>query len=251
MASYNITLWYYGNAMEKNRRFYELLKEYTFFKPNYFHGPQEQDETLHEITIGEEDVDKLFYESEKYFPEISIIFGGKNFEAMLSLSIFQEPKYFGSVYFNVVSLQINKIAHNKMLSCKDIEKIFFKLIKIYDPIYGLLDDDDKAFDLMETEDSYRPNEYIQSLFWGNYYGKGYCNCKGVKSLIASDFCESIKMDDGYFVKLSENCDEYNSSLVNQRRKKLFKYIISPITKRYLNRFNEQCQSGDGTMIDEK
>lgn len=231
-------LWYYGDALEKNRRFYELIKEYSFFNPNYFYGPQDQEEISHDRLISAGEVDKLFFDSEKYFPEISIIFGGRSFEVMLSLSTLQDPKYYGSVHFNVISLQLDRSLLKKMLSCENIETMFLKLVEIYDPIYGLLDDLDIEFDLMKSEEMYKPNEYIQSLFWGNYYGKEYCKCKGVKSLITSERCISIKLHDGYFVKLSENCDELNSPVVNERREKLMKYIVSPISKHHLNRFNE-------------
>lgn len=237
MSSYEITLWYYGNPLEKNRRFYQMLKEYSFFKPNYFYGPQDQEEFFNERFVKEEEVDKLFYESEKYYPEISISLGGKYFKVMLSLAILQDHKYYGSIHYNLISLEIDSVLLKNMLSCADIETIFFKLIEIYEPIFAVLDDSDTMFDLMESEEAYKPNEYIQRVFWGNYYGNEYCNCKGVKKLIASEDCISTKLCDGYFVKLSENCNEYNFPTVNARRKRLMKYIRSPISRSYLNKFN--------------
>ncbi len=237
MSSIEFTLWYYGDALQKNRGFYELINKYECFELNYFYGPQDEVEITNERIIDMEKVGEMFYEAEAFYPGISIVMGGKNLEVMMCVSCLCESQCYGTVHFNVVSFEVKEAVLKKnLITAQMLEEIFFEAIDIYKPIYGIFDNSDIIYDLMESEEMYKPSEYIQSLFWGNYYGKEYCNCKGIKSLITSDLCISIKLKSGNFVKLSESCDDCNSIVVNERRKKLMKHIISPISKRHLNRF---------------
>lgn len=237
MSSFDFTLWYYGDALQKNRRFYELIKEYRCFELSYFYGPQDKDEKTHEKFTDMKKIDEMFYEAETFYPGISIVMGGNSLEVMMCVSCSCGSQCYGTVNFNVVSLEIKEaILNKKNISSQTLENIFVKIVDIYDPIYGIFDNSDIIFDLMESEETYKPNEYIQSLFWGNYYGKEYCTCKGIKKLISSDLCISNKLKSGYFIKLSEFCDDYNSCVVNEKRNKLIKYIVSPVSKRHLNKF---------------
>lgn len=242
MSSFNVTfefsLWYYGEAWQKSKQFYELLKEYPGLELNFFYGPEDKTERRTERILSVEKIDEMFYKSEAFFPGLSMAMGGKNIRILMYASSFCEPEYYGTCHFNVLSFTIKESAIKKnVISSQTLEKIFLQAIDIYNPIYGFLDDSDKADSLMESEESYKPHEYIQCLFWGNYYGKEYCSCKGIKKVVAADECISAELRNGCFVKLSEKCTDYNSPFVNKRRKKLKEHIIQPLTKRHINKFS--------------
>lgn len=237
MSSIEFTLWYYGDALYKNRSFYELIEKQKDLELTYFYGPQDKVEITDDRIIDKKKVNEMFCEAEAFYPGISIVMGGKNLEIMMCDSCLCEAQYYGTVHFNVLSFEAKSpILKKKILATHMLEDIFFQAIEIYKPIYGIFDDSDIIYDLMESEEMYKPNEYIQNLFWGNYYGKEYCNCKGIKSLITSDLSISTKLQSGYFVKLSETCDDCCSLEVSKKRKKLIKYIISPISKHHINKF---------------
>lgn len=237
MSTIEFTLWYYGNPLQKNRSFYEMIKKYQCFEFNYFYGPQDKTETKNEIIIDKTKVDEMFCEAETLYPGVSIVIGGKNLKIMMCVSYLCEPQYYGTVHFNVVSFEVEEsVLQKNLVTTQMLEDIFFEAVNIYKPIYGVFDNSDIIYDLMESEEMYKPSEYIQCLFWGNYYGREYCGCKGIKNLITSDSCISIKLKSGYFVKLSESCDDCKSLIVNEKRKKLTKCIVSPLSKRHINKF---------------
>ena len=100
-----------------------------------------------------------------------------------------------------------------------------ELIQKLNPFYAKIDDVDNCVGLMDKarEKHFVPNK-IQCIYWGNYFGKQYCD-KFKEDYIANIPAYSVKkIGDGVFFTLSESIFDFNSPETKAMRRKLKKYL---------------------------
>ena len=112
-----------------------------------------------------------------------------------------------------------KSTYDAYMSCA------LELIQKLDPFYAKIDDVDNCVGLMDKarEKHFVPDK-IQCIYWGNYFGKQYCD-KFKEDYIANIPAYSVKkIGDGVFFTLSESIFDFNSPGTKAMRRKLKKYL---------------------------
>ena len=229
MDKLTLSVWYKG--YKDLRVLYELLEKYSFFKPKEIYIDEDTDTSLKIRKLNESKIKELFYEACKNGNGSCITIGGHCFSLLLAPTI-----NIGDFY--IASLDISpEILKNDYT---EIEKIFKEFVCATQAFYGMVDSIYNSGDLFddENEDAYKPDEYIQTLFWGNYFGKAYASNLYVLKIIKLGNCIAERVEDGWFVKLSEDVSGVSSEEVKKKRKKLRKYIKS-ITGCHLIRYKDE------------
>ena len=116
-------------------------------------------------------------------------------------------------------LQEKKI-YDDYMSC------VLELIEVLQPFYATIDDvSNYAYLLRKAKEPHFIPDKIQCIYWGNYFGKQYCD-KYKEDYIANIPAYSVKkIGDGVFFTLSESIFDFNSPETKAMRRKLKKYLF--------------------------
>lgn len=215
MDKLTFSVWYNGN---KNLcKLYDLFKDCKFFNPKEIFVNETNDNSFKKHIMSENEISKIFYETFNNGDDSCVTIGGYGFVITICPTI-----CLGN--FHIISFDISPKALKG--DYDSFEKLFKETVEITDAFYGLIDSISNSGDIFdeEKEDVYKPNEYIQAMFLGNYFGGNYTNHPNVKKIVESDYCISEKIGDGWFVKLSDDISGFASEEVKRNRKKLRKYV---------------------------
>ena len=230
-STIDLTLWFFKKPARFND-LYNILKEFSFFHPSYFDGPFDAEDSYKKTKkYSSEEVEMMFYESYKKVPDAVVTFGSDDFSIMIMIS---EER------FSTIIISASYAALKKHDAFKEYELLFIKLIDLFDPFYGIIDELYNSSIILQRakEETYKPNEYVQALYWGNYFGKEYSSCEKIKKIIENDLCISQRVNQGWFVKFGEDCSGCLDKLVQVNRQKLNKYICSKFLRTFYNCFSK-------------
>lgn len=209
MDKFKFTLWYSGR---KNLcQIYNLLEKYRFFKPREIYIDETDDSPYTKNKMNADEIKKRFYDTFNNNSGNCITVSGYGFLLLSAPTI-----KLGDFY--VLSLTVSpKVLKNEY---EDFENLFKKSAEIIGAFYGIIDTIDNAGEILEEEheDVYSPDEYIQALFWGNYFGGCYATHSNVLKMIKSNYCITERVGDSWFVKLSDCMSEYASEKVKRNQK---------------------------------
>lgn len=232
MDKYSFALWY--NGKKDLSKLYDLFEKQEFLKPKEMYIDEICDNTTRTGITDAKEIKKKFYEVFKKNTFSCITVSGYGFSLMIASTILVGDFY-------MISLDVS----TKILKddSRIIEKLFITVAEFIGAFYGFVDTVNNSGNIFdsENENTYRPNEYIQALFWGNYFGPGYSNHPNVLKMVESKNCTSEKVGKGWFIKLDDNLFEYASEKTLKNRKKLRKYIKS-ISGHYCIRYSNKEQS---------
>lgn len=230
-STIDLTLWFFKKPARFNE-LYNILKEFSFFNPSHFDGPfDDEDSYKKPKKYSSEEVEIMFHETYKKVPDAVVTFGSDDFSIMIV--IFEER-------FSTIIVSASYAALKKYDAFKEYELLFIKLIDLFEPFYGTIDELYNSSIILQSanEETYKPNEYVQALYWGNYFGKEYSSCENIKKIIENDLCISQKVNQGWFVKFSEDCPSCLDKSVEVNRHKLNKYIRSKFSRTFYNFFKD-------------
>lgn len=223
MDELKFSLWYEGH---KNlSELYNILEKYVFFKPKEMYVNETNDSPNYRNKMESDKIKKWFYEVCDQKDSV-ITIGGWGFMLLIARTV-----TIGD--FHLISFNISPRALKK--DYESFEKLFKEVVELTGAFYGVIDSINNRFDIFEEEkeDTYKPNEYVQALFWGNYFGGSYASHPNVLKIVKSNDCIAEQLENGWFVKFSDSCSEYASEKVKRNRKKLRKYIKSITGNHYI------------------
>lgn len=224
MDKLKFTVWYDG--YKNLYQLYNLLEKYKFFKPKEMYIDETNDSPYYINKMESSEIKKRFYDIFENKSGRCITIGGYGFSLLLAPTI-----NIGDFY--IISFDISpKVLKNDYAS---FESLFKEIIELTGAFYGKLDSIENGGNIMdaEKEDTYKPDEYVQALFWGNYFGGNYAIHPNVLKIVKSNDCIAEQLENGWFVKLSDSISGYASEEVKQNRKKLRKYIKSITGNHYI------------------
>lgn len=216
MDKLTFSVWYDG--YKNLSSLYDLFEKYDFFKPKEMYVNETNDSPNYTNKMDAPEIKKWFYEVCKKSNSV-ITIGGYGFMLLIAPTI-----NIGDFY--IVSFDISPRALKK--DYESFEKLFKEVVELTGAFYGMIDSINNSGDIFEEEkeDTYKPDEYVQALFWGNYFGGSYATHPNVLKMVKSNDCIAEQLENGWFVKLSDSCSEYASEKIKCNRKKLRKYVKS-------------------------
>ena len=113
----------------------------------------------------------------------------------------------------------NPEAYDNYLKC------IKEIIGILKPFYASIDDVSNSIYLMKKahESHFKP-EYIQQIYWGNYFGEGHCNRYGMEKILHIPARQIEKINGGVLFTLTDRIFSYNSGECIKARKAVQKYL---------------------------
>lgn len=246
-----LTLWFLEKPTDVDS-LYESFKNLSFFNPNEFYV--NADESVKEKRIIKEEIELLFKKYYKLEPPLCISLGNRNFRIDITIPIQNNDCVFKFSNFECC-VKMNLFRNNE--DYFELEKFFKQMILLFKAKYGIVDSISNSSRVMResNEDIYVPEKYVQNLFWGNFFGKGYVHNQHLMKVINNHFIISEKVGDGYFVKLSDYVSGFSSEEVNYKRRKLRKDVKSITGYHYIryddnhniNQEGGSSNAGDGTV----
>ena len=122
-------------------------------------------------------------------------------------------------YWNVFSLDLARDRLQNHNLCQRYLACIIELIRVINPFYAKVDDVSNAVHLLEqAHEPYFKPDYIQQIFWGNYFGKDYCFHYG-KERLMDIVTPCVKViNDGVFFSLTPNIIDFQSKECEKKRK---------------------------------
>ena len=121
--------------------------------------------------------------------------------------------------WNVFSLDLARDRLQNHNLCQRYLSCIIELIRVINPFYAKVDDVSNAVHLLEqAHEPYFKPDYIQQIFWGNYFGKDYCFHYG-KERLMDIVTPCVKViNDGVFFSLTPNIIDFQSKECEKKRK---------------------------------
>lgn len=104
---------------------------------------------------------------------------------------------------------------------------FLEIIEVIKPIYGIIDDVDNKVGLLQKAGfSCVRLDTIQQIYWGNYWGKQYCEAINLDEEKMKQFpiANSETVGEGVFFSLTDNPLDYDTMESKRKRKEIKKYF---------------------------
>ena len=136
--------------------------------------------------------------------------------------------------WNTLSLHITYGLARDNTVYENFLNFFREAVKVLKPFYANIDDISNGVELLHAaqEETFTPN-YVQQVYWGNYFGKEHCEHFGMDKLMAMPAHHIEQVGEGVFFTLCENALDFASLECQLRRTLLWKYLSLADKKRYL------------------
>lgn len=124
--------------------------------------------------------------------------------------------------FNVISLGIET---DLLIESPALQRLYLDSIKSmieqFDPVFAAVDDIAVASDMLRRagELTCYALDRIQTVYWGNYFGKEYCNAYGVDKLLSIPCFLSKPLANGVWLQINDSlCKTSWESTSEERRR---------------------------------
>lgn len=127
--------------------------------------------------------------------------------------------------FNHLSI----VSSYESLDVKDAQKkyvgLFCELADLFTAFYGRIEDVSTAVEVLErTKEKVFNPKYLQTVYWGNYFGKTFCLDVGQEKLKKSPFDMRILTNEGVFLAVTDDLFDSKNNYNFRQRKKLLKHL---------------------------
>ena len=132
------------------------------------------------------------------------------------------PKY---EPWNVLTL---KTTYGRLATPKNYAAFFAcykELIAAIDPFYGNIDDVSNSVSLLSAagELTFKP-DYVQQVYWGNYFGKDHCLRYGLSKMLQVPGYDVQQIGQGVYFTLTDHATGYSSKECRHRRGVIKRYL---------------------------
>lgn len=228
------TLWYYDDDhnYETGEKIFKALEKHSFFQPTLFYA--EKITKNRQEKYNSESKEKYY----KAFTDKSIL--GVTFT---NCNSHKQSTYWGVDFTfapnkeilgfepvvrprNLISIEATLDMFKNEAFMDEFMDTVKELICIVDPFYGMIDTTSNANRLLDevNEECYKPHEYIQTIFGGNYFGKKYCDLYGREKVMDVPLQSKEAINNGILFMLSNNCLDFAGNSLDIKRNQIMDYF---------------------------
>lgn len=228
------TIFYYDTDYKKStaEQIFEILEKYNMFPPEKFYAGKL---TRNRFIYANEQTKDVMVQAyaEKNVLGIAMASGNSRkveeyWSVDWSLTFYKNSKLAVEPTFmpwNVLSIESTHGRLQDPAVYRDFFLCMKDLIKLIHPFYARVDDVDNAVTLMDrTKERRFVPDYIQQIYWGNYFGSMHCNHYGMDKIEKIPASNVEKIGDGVFFSLTDHVLEYNTRECKQARRRVEKYL---------------------------
>ncbi|MDD6260105.1 MAG: hypothetical protein PUA74_03315 [Clostridiales bacterium] len=221
------SLFYYDSvySQETSKQVLDILLKYGFFPPLKIYAASM---TKNNYISADEDTGDLFVRSysEKDILEIDMSSGDSRkvheyWKANWGLTFLKnshrtikQPK---TIPWNIFSLYSTYGLLKESEFYENYFNCIFDLIAALKPFFAAVDDVDNRVRLMSKEEHFVPDR-IQQIYWGNYWGKNFCEKYGIDETEDIPTQNVRKIGDGFWFSLTDSAFEFNATECKIKRK---------------------------------
>ncbi|MDO5291389.1 MAG: hypothetical protein Q4F05_01440 [bacterium] len=228
------SLWYYDDeyTYETGKKILNVLEKQMFFQPTLFYAEKLTKNKLEKYTIeSKEKYYKAFTDKNiqgivfadpdpsSRTPYWSVDFTFPPSKEFLGFEPVIHPK-------NLIILQANLEMFKDEVFMDEFMDTVRALIGIVAPFYGIIDSSKNESRLLEeaNEEYFKPDEYIQTIFGGNYFGKKYCDLYGHEKVLDVPVENKESINGGILFMLSSNLLKFADDTTDAKRRKVMQYL---------------------------
>lgn len=121
-------------------------------------------------------------------------------------------------------------------------ELFCNLADVFEAFYGRIEDISTAISVMDrTKERCFSDEYLQSIYWGNYFGKKICEDLGQEKLERLPVAHKEFTEAGFFFTLTDDIKDSATFPDWRLRKKVYKQLAP----------SRKCRLSDFKCIDDQ
>lgn len=127
--------------------------------------------------------------------------------------------------WNVLSLDTTYGRMQDDSLCKQYFSCIRALISLIRPFYAKIDDVSNSVILLDEakEECFKP-DYVQQIYWGNYWGPDHCATYGMDNILQCPVATVEKISDGVYFTLTDSVFDATSRRCNKQREKIKRFL---------------------------